>query len=118
MLPKQVIPVRSLVGELRSHMPSGVAKKNFNLFKGEALLSLCGEYDLLIPQLLLITNHLLPLVLSCLEFHESGIILYTLLGTWFLPLIIVLFILSSSVHGIFQARILKWVAVSYSRGSS
>ena len=25
---------------------------------------------------------------------------------------------SSSVHGIFQARILEWVAISYSRGSS
>ena len=25
---------------------------------------------------------------------------------------------SSSVHGIFQARILQWVAISYSRGSS
>ena len=25
---------------------------------------------------------------------------------------------SSSVHGIFQARILKWVVISYSRGSS
>jgi len=24
----------------------------------------------------------------------------------------------SSVHGIFQARILEWVAISYSRGSS
>ena len=24
----------------------------------------------------------------------------------------------SSVHGIFQSRILKWVAISYSRGSS
>ena len=24
----------------------------------------------------------------------------------------------SSVHGIFQARILKWVAISFSRGSS
>ena len=24
----------------------------------------------------------------------------------------------SSVHGVFQARILEWVAVSYSRGSS
>ena len=27
-------------------------------------------------------------------------------------------LLSSSVHGIFQARILEWVAISYSRGSS
>ena len=25
---------------------------------------------------------------------------------------------SSSVHGIFQARILEWVAISFSRGSS
>ena len=107
MLPKQVIPVRSLVGELRSHMPSGVAKKNFNLFKGEALLSLCGEYDLLIPQLLLITNHLLPLVLSFLELHESGIILYTLLGTWFLPLIIVLFIQLICTPGVHSALLLK-----------
>ena len=24
----------------------------------------------------------------------------------------------SSIHGIFQARILEWVAISYSRGSS
>ena len=27
-------------------------------------------------------------------------------------------LLGSSVHGIFQARILEWVAISYSRGSS
>ena len=92
MLPGQVIPVQSLVGELRSHVLSGVAKNFFNFCKGEALLSLCGESDLLIPQLLLITNHPLPLVLSFLEFHESGILLYTLLRTWFLPLIIELFI--------------------------
>ena len=26
--------------------------------------------------------------------------------------------LGSSVHGIFQARILEWVAISYSKGSS
>ena len=27
-------------------------------------------------------------------------------------------LLGSSVHGIFQARILEWVAIYYSRGSS
>ena len=27
-------------------------------------------------------------------------------------------LLGSSIHGIFQARILEWVAVSFSRGSS
>ena len=27
-------------------------------------------------------------------------------------------LLGSSVHGIFQARILEWVAISFSRGSS
>ena len=26
--------------------------------------------------------------------------------------------MSSSIHGIFQARILEWVAVSFSKGSS
>ena len=29
-----------------------------------------------------------------------------------------LWLVSSSVHGIFQSRILEWVAISYSRGSS
>ena len=27
-------------------------------------------------------------------------------------------LLGSSVHGIFQARVLEWVAISFSRGSS
>ena len=27
-------------------------------------------------------------------------------------------LLDSSVHGIFQARVLEWVAISFSRGSS
>ena len=35
-----------------------------------------------------------------------------------MPYVCVRALLGSSVHGILQARILEWVAISYSRGSS
>ena len=37
---------------------------------------------------------------------------------WFLVTPMDCSLLGSSIHGIFQARILEWVAISYSRGSS
>ena len=43
---------------------------------------------------------------------ESRSVMSDSLRRWGLSL------LGSSVHGIFQARILEWVAVSFSRGSS
>ena len=77
--------VWSLVGELRSRMPCGAAKKKSNNNKVETTqvkvsishwvcLTLCDPTDCSLP--------------------------------------------GSSVHGTLQARILEWVAISFSRGSS
>ena len=59
-------------------------------------------------------NTSLHLLLMCVLSHVQllGLELDSLSNSmdWSLP--------SSSVYGIFQARILKWVAISFSRGSS
>ena len=57
-----------------------------------------------------ITNSQSSLRLTSIESLQSCPILRRLHGLYSLP--------GSSVHGILQARLLEWVAISFSRGSS
>ena len=49
---------------------------------------------------------------------EKGMATHSSILAWEIPWTVGLLRTRTSVHGIFQARILEWVAIPFSRGSS
>ena len=97
---------------------SGREDHGLLLFSENPLPSLCRDCLLQLSLIFTVGKYLLPVLNShCSVYLSYGLVLVTQLCLILCkpmdcspP--------SSSVHGILQARLLKWVAIAFSRGSS